>query len=523
MGFFNQRRGFVTIALTMLALLAAVTAGGLYFVEGRAAAAGTRAAAQATATPQGQTNGTTHGMGTGVGDMQMPAGQSMPMGQSGPVPGVKNTTQQAEMVADVSFTLQTNVGQAGLSFIGVGGSIDGQVNPKLVVAEGAIVQITLVNGDGALHDVVVPDFGGASEQVASKGSSSTFVFKADKAGQFPYFCSVPGHRQAGMEGQLVVGQGQAVEETGADIIMDPAQVAAPVGSRGPQNLKIALETIEVMGQLADGTTYNYWTFNGTVPGPMLRVRVGDTVEVSLKNNPGSQMVHSVDFHAVTGPGGGATVTQVPPGQTKSFTFKALNPGVYVYHCATPMVAHHITNGMYGLIVVEPAGGLPKVDREFYVMQGELYTQAAYGQHGYQTMSVEKLLAEQPEYMLFNGAVGALTEKKPLKANVGETVRIFFGVGGPNKVSSFHLIGEIFDRVYDQGSLTAAPLTDVQTTVVPAGGAAVVEFKLDVPGRYVLVDHSLSRMERGLVGFLMAEGAPNPAVFHSAETPQSAGH
>jgi nitrite reductase (NO-forming) len=179
--------------------------------------------------------------------------------------------------------------------------------------------------------------------------------------------------------------------------------------------------------------------------------------------------------------------------------------------------------MYGLIVVEPEGGLPKVDREFYVMQGELYTQAPFGQHGYQTMNVDKLLAEQPEYMTFNGAVGALTEKKPLKAKVGETVRIFFGDGGPNKISSFHVIGEIFDRVYDQASMTSEPLTNVQTTVVPAGGAAVVEFKLDVPGRYVLVDHSLSRMEHGLVGFLFAEGDPNPAVFQSQETPQAAGH
>jgi nitrite reductase (NO-forming) len=521
MSFFNGRRGFWAIGLTMLALLVAILAGGLYLGEGRAQAAG---AQEQTAAPQGQTGGpTTHGLGTGVGDMQMPAGQSHQAAQTGPVPGVKNKSQQAAMVADVSFTLQTAVGESGLVYVGVGGTIDGQVNPRLVVPEGAVVQITLVNGDGALHDVVFPDFGGASEQVAAKGSSSTTVFKADKAGEFAYFCSVPGHRQAGMEGLLVVGEGETVEETGADIIMDPADVPAPLGNRAAQNLKIELETVELKGQLADGTTYNYWTFNGTVPGPMIRVRVGDTVEVALTNNPDSQMIHSVDFHAVTGPGGGATVTQVPPGETKSFTFKALNPGVYVYHCATPMVAHHISNGMYGLIVVEPEGGLPKVDREFYVMQGELYTQAPYGQHGYQTMNVDKLLAEQPEYLTFNGAVGALTEKKPLKANVGETVRIFFGVGGPNKVSSFHLIGEIFDRVYDQASLTSEPLTDVQTTVVPAGGAAVVEFTLDVPGRYVLVDHSLSRMERGLVGFLIAEGEANPDVFHSEEAPQSAGH
>ena len=321
------------------------------------------------------------------------------------------------------------------------------------VAEGAVVQITLVNGDGAMHDVVFPDFQAATEQVIAKGSSSTTVFKAGKTGSSPTSapCRVTGRRAWKVSWSW--GRPQAVEETGADIVRDPATCPAPIGNRPAQNVRIDLETIEVKGQLANGTTYNYWTFNGQVPGPMLRVRVGDTVEVHLKNNPGSQMIHSVDFHAVTGPGGGATVTQVPPGQEKSFTFKALNPGVYVYHCATPMVAHHISNGMYGLIVVEPEGGLPKVDHEFYVMQGEIYTQAAFGQHGYQAMSVEKLLAEQPEYMTFNGAVGALTEKKPLKANVGETVRIFFGDGGPNKTSSFHVIGEIFDRVYDEGSLT----------------------------------------------------------------------
>ena len=520
MNFLNHRRGFFAIALLTIGALVGMLAGGVYLGQERvsAASAGHAMAPAAQATPAGQ-----QGMGTGIGDRETTSAMAHQMAQSGPVPGVKNASDQAAMVADVSFTLRTEVNQSGLTFVGVGGAIDGQVNPRLVVAEGAVVQITLVNGDGALHDVVFPDFGGASEQIATKGSSSTTVFRADKAGEFAYYCSVPGHRQAGMEGVLVVGDGEVIEETGADIIMDPADVAAPVGDRAAQNLTIDLETVEVKGQLADGTTYNYWTFNGTVPGPMVRVRVGDTVEVSLTNNPSSQMIHSVDFHAVTGPGGGATVTQVPPGQTKSFTFKALNPGVYVYHCATPMVAHHISNGMYGLIVVEPEGGLPPVDREFYVMQGELYTQAPYGQHGYQTMNVDKLLAEQPEYITFNGAVGALTQKKPLTAQVGETVRIFFGVGGPNLVSSFHVIGEIFDRVYDEASLTAAPLTNVQTTLVPAGGATVVEFTLDVPGRYVLVDHSLSRMERGLVGFLIAEGEENPEIFHSEETAESAGH
>ena len=197
--------------------------------------------------------------------------------------------------------------------------------------------------------------------------------------------------------------------------------------------------------------------------------------------------------------------------------KALNPGLFVYHCATPMVADHISNGMYGLILVEPDGGLPPVDQEFYVMQGELYTKGAFGEQGHQMPDVQKLLNEDPEYFVFNGAVGAITDQKPLKANVGETLRIFFGVGGPNFTSSFHVIGEILDRVYETASLTSPPLTDVQTTLVPTGGATMVEFKVDVPGRYILVDHSLSRLQRGLAGFLIVEGEENPEIFFGNPT------
>jgi nitrite reductase (NO-forming) len=242
------------------------------------------------------------------------------------------------------------------------------------------------------------------------------------------------------------------------------------------------------------------------------VRVGDTVEVKLRNADDSAMMHNVDFHAVTGPGGGAGATMAGPGETKGFTFKALNPGLYVYHCATPVVAQHIANGMYGLILVEPEEGLPKVDREFYVMQGEIYTEEPFGTKGEATESFDKLLAERPEYFVFNGAVGALTTQKPLDAKVGETVRVYFGVGGPNYTSSFHVIGEIFDKVYALGDLRSAPLKDVQTITVPPGGGAAVEFKLEVPGRYVLVDHALSRAQRGLMGFLNVEGPPRPEIF-----------
>ncbi|TWG49985.1 MULTISPECIES: copper-containing nitrite reductase [unclassified Aminobacter] len=308
----------------------------------------------------------------------------------------------------------------------------------------------------------------------------------------------------------------AVVDGMADIARMPTDIPPPITRREPETVSVELETIELEARLDGRTTFRYWTFNGTVPGPFVRVRVGDTVEVSLKNAEDSSMMHNVDFHAVTGPGGGAEATSAAPGETKGFTFKALNPGLYVYHCAVPPVAMHIANGMYGLILVEPEEGLPPVDREFYVMQGEIYTEEEFGSSGLLTESYEKLLNERPEYFVLNGHVGALTDHYPLKANVGETVRIYFGVGGPNFTSSFHVIGEIFDKVYQLGSVTSPPLTDVQTVSVPAGGATIVEFKVEVPGRYVLVDHALSRVERGLAGFLIVEGDENPEIFNAHE-------
>lgn len=299
--------------------------------------------------------------------------------------------------------------------------------------------------------------------------------------------------------------------TVVDIVRDPADLPGPISHQGPQTHKIHFDTTEVTGQLDDGTTYRYWTFNNKVPGPFVRVRVGDTVEVTLKNADDSVMMHNIDFHAVTGPGGGAVATMAAPGETKGFTFKALNPGLYVYHCATPTVASHIANGMYGLILVEPEGGLSKVDREYYVMQGEIYTEQVHGSKGLLTESIDKLLAETPEYMVFNGAADGLV-KKPLTAKTGESVRIFFGVGGPNKTSSFHVIGEIFDKAYPLASVTSAPMTDVQTITVPPGGAAITDFKVEVPGKFILVDHALSRLERGLKGILQVSGQQNAAIF-----------
>jgi nitrite reductase (NO-forming) len=419
----------------------------------------------------------------------------------------------AGYTATVRYALKTAIAGGRMVYVGVGGDVDGVINPRLTASEGSIVQITLVNGEGAQHDFALDRPRLRSQHVTGVGASTTIAFRAGQVGTTHYFCSVPGHREAGMEGVLEVTPGRPEPRQGPDISRAPDDVPEPITRRQPQRVQVELESVELEGQLADGTTYQYWTFNGSVPGPFLRVRVGDTVEVTFKNDIDAAMIHSVDFHATTGPGGGATYLQVEPGGEKKLEFKALVPGIYVYHCATPMVAHHIANGMYGLILVEPEEGLPPVDREFYVMQGEIYTTGKFGEQGMQEFSVEKMLNESPEYVVFNGNVGGLTAAHPLTARVGETVRIYFGVGGPNLTSSFHVIGEIFDRVYDLGDVMTAPSQGVQTITVPAGGAAIVEFGVDYPGRYILVDHALSRLERGLVGFLIAEGEADPEIYN----------
>ena len=259
-------------------------------------------------------------------------------------------------------------------------------------------------------------------------------------------------------------------------LTSPPLVPAPVGDRAAKKLIVNMEILEQEGEMTDGTKYMYWTFGGSVPGSFIRTRVGDEVEFTLKNHPDNKLPHNIDLHAVTGPGGGAASSLVAPGHEKTFSFKTLNPGLYVYHCATAPVGMHIANGMYGLILVEPEGGLPKVDKEYYVMQGDFYTKGKYGE-----------------------------------PKVGETVRIYMGNGGPNLVSSFHVIGEIFDKVHIEGGDMIN--TNVQTTLIPAGGAAIVEFKVDVPGTFILVDHSIFRaFNKGALGMLKVEGPENKKVY-----------
>lgn len=296
----------------------------------------------------------------------------------------------------------------------------------------------------------------------------------------------------------------------ADIAASPTDIPAPIERDHPETVEVKLETKEVIAEIAPGIFQNYWTFGGQVPGPFLRVREGDHVHVEIKNDPTSLHPHNVDFHAVTGPGGGATVTTVFPGETKDFSFAALRPGLYIYHCAVPNVAVHMTHGMYGLILVEPKEGLPPVDREFYVVQGELYTTGALGKSGLQVFDAEALLDGHPQYIVFNGRTGALVGN--MEAKVGERIRIFVGNGGVNLVSSFHVIGEIFDRVYPEGGIGSDVHANVQTTLVPAGGASIVEFDVEVPGKYILVDHALARLDRGAWGAITVTGDENKEIF-----------
>jgi nitrite reductase (NO-forming) len=295
------------------------------------------------------------------------------------------------------------------------------------------------------------------------------------------------------------------------VLTSPPHVPPATNRKAPAKVIVELEVIEVEKEIAEGVKYTFWTFGGTVPGSFIRVRQGDTVEFHLKNHPGSKMPHNIDLHGVTGPGGGAASSFTAPGHQSTFTFKALNQGLYVYHCATAPVGMHVANGMYGLILIEPPEGLSPVDHEFYVMQGDFYTVGKYREKGVQPFDMQKAIDENPTYVLFNGSESALTGPNALKADTNQKVRMFVGNGGPNLVSSFHVIGEIFDKVQYEGGTRFQE--NVQTTLIPAGGAATVEFHTEVPGKYVLVDHSIFRaFNKGALALLEVSGEENKTIY-----------
>jgi len=304
------------------------------------------------------------------------------------------------------------------------------------------------------------------------------------------------------------------EITGQEIavVTHAPDVPPPITRTHPTRVIVNLETIETVAQIADSVDYPVWTFGGQVPGTFIRVREGDLVELHLHNAKGSTMPHNIDLHAVTGPGGGAGASLTMPGGESVFTFSAMNPGLYVYHCATSPVPMHMANGMYGMILVEPKGGLPKVDKEFYVMQSEFYTKEAFGQHGMAHLDMEKGVEEKPTYVVFNGNVNSMIGDKALQANVGQRIRLFVGNAGPNLTSSFHVIGEIFDNVYQEGG-SVATQHNVQTTLIPAGGAAIVEFGAEKAGNLIMVDHAIFRaFNKGALGMIKVNGQDNTKVF-----------
>lgn len=311
-------------------------------------------------------------------------------------------------------------------------------------------------------------------------------------------------------------------------VLGVAPMAAPaVKRKAPAHVVVELETVEKVGQLkhplaGQPMDYEFWTFNGTVPGPMIRVRVGDTVEIHVKNSKASKNAHSIDLHAVWGQGGGAKHTQTLPGAETAIQFKATTPGAFVYHCATNDIPTHIANGMYGLIVVDPEKPLPKVDHEYYIMQGEYYPAGKRGDAkatGVQPYSKDKALDEHPEYVLFN----AMSDGGKLEAKTGETVRLYVGNGGPNLTSAFHVIGAIFDKIYPEGALSD-PHSNVQTTVIPPGGAAVVEMKIRTAANYILVDHAINRaISKGGVAILTVAGEDKPEIYKPLKEGAAGGH
>ncbi len=303
------------------------------------------------------------------------------------------------------------------------------------------------------------------------------------------------------------------------VLTSPPEVPPATGRSAPAKVIVDLEVKEVEKEISEGVKYTFWTFGGTVPGSFIRVRQGDTVEFHLKNHPDNKMPHNIDLHGVTGPGGGAASSFTAPGHESQFTFKALNQGLYVYHCATAPVGMHVANGMYGLILIEPPQGLAKVDHEYYVMQGDFYTTTKYREKGVAPFDMEKAIDEKPTYVLFNGSERSMTGDRALKTRTGETVRMYVGNGGPNLVSSFHVIGEIFDKVWFEGGTHFQE--NVQTTLIPAGGSAIAEFRMEVPGTYILVDHSIFRaFNKGAIAMLKADGPENKAIYSGKEVDSS---
>lgn len=304
------------------------------------------------------------------------------------------------------------------------------------------------------------------------------------------------------------------------IAADPTNIPDPITRDTEETVEVELVAKEVTAEIEDGVTFNFLTFNEQVPGPMVRVRQGDTVHVTLRNAEENDMPHNVDFHACYGPGGGAEATTVAPGETQELEFKAMYSGAFIYHCAVTTMDMHISAGMFGTILVEPKGGLPEVDHEFYVGQHDVYTDKNTGEEGHHSFNYEAMKNEEPTYVLMNGEKYALTPDNygAMSVDKGDTARVFFVNGGPNHLSSFHAIGNVWETLYPKGSIESPPEKYVETTPVPPGSTTFADMEFPVPGGVKLVDHALSRVaNKGCMAVIAASGEEELDLFNPDPT------
>ena len=291
---------------------------------------------------------------------------------------------------------------------------------------------------------------------------------------------------------------------GEALVGGPNAAPAPVEARLPPREggrlhRVRLEMQHVTLNVAPGVTYAGWIFGGRIPGPPLHVGQGDTVDFTLVNH--ANIPHSMDFHAAEiAPS--KYYVNVMPGDSLHYRFEARVPGAFMYHCGTAPVAMHIANGMYGALVVDPARPRPKA-REFVLVQSEFYLSSSPGADGAHTLDWSKLLGLAPDHVVFNGRVSQYAEH-PLDVAPGEMVRLYVVNAGPNRISSFHVVGGIFERVFQDGS-PSNPLVGVQTVNVPVGGGSIFEVRLREPGDYPFVSHAFADATKGAVGVLRALG------------------
>lgn len=391
---------------------------------------------------------------------------------------------------------------------------------SLNVAKAGRYTIKLVNDGSLFHDVTFPN---NVTIAANRGETKSLDVDIPAAG-LTFICSVPGHAESGMKGGITIGESVAATPASAatddhggpapqaNVQADPNappytlfDAAAPVALKGATH-DIDLVIEEKRMTVAPGFVQEVWTFGGTVPGPVIRVKVGDTIRIHLKNPATSKVSHSIDFHA-SQVAWNDEMTSIDPGEEKLYEWKAEYAGVWMYHCGTPPALHHIANGMYGMVIVEPPGGLPAVDKEFALVQSEWYL----GPQG-QPVSLEKaaLAAPAPDYVVFNGVANQYKDH-PLTVATGERIRMFVLNAGPSIDSSFHVVGTIFDTVIKEGvSLTRdnPGRFGAQAVDLSPSQGAIIEFTTAEDGLYPIVTHAFNFVGRGALGLIQAgDGDP----------------